>query len=62
MERVLATYRAWKTARQAYRNAFRVDGEKGTIVRRALRELIVARAAVRRAIEDARDCKVPSCN
>jgi len=52
---VLPFYRLWKQARASLKAALRSDGEKGPIVRRALRELIAARADVRKAVEAARD-------
>lgn len=55
MDTVIAAYRQWKLARIRYKKSLQRDGEKGPIVRRALRELIGARANVRIAIEVTRD-------
>lgn len=51
---VIAAYRKWKLCRIKYKSSLQRDGEKGPIVRRALRELINAKAGVRKAIEAAR--------
>jgi hypothetical protein len=57
MADVLAAHRDWNLARQTLKKSLRLDGPKGPIVRRAVRELTNARAAVSAAIEAARESK-----
>lgn len=55
MQVVIAAYRQWKLARIRYKSSLKRDDAKGPMVRRSLRELIAAKAAVRKAIEAERD-------
>ena len=50
-------HRHWNERRSALKKALRREGAKGPIVRRAVRELTNARAAINAAIEAAREAK-----
>ena len=50
-------HRHWNECRSALKNALRREAAKGPIVRRAVRELFSARAAIDAAIEAARESK-----
>lgn len=51
MSEVILAYRAWKRSRAKFKDSLRREGEKGPIVRRALREMIAARSEVQACIE-----------